>query len=81
MNIEESREMLFKEYFALQTKFDKIMPLYEFGYAMIQISTKMLMDNAPRHMVALETVRVATEEGIKWHVMERAEQQKGSNHV
>lgn len=78
MTIEEAREKLFKDFEALQAKYRDLIPIYEFGYAMIQISTKLLMDKAPRHMVALETIRVATEEGIKWHVKERAEQQKGS---
>lgn len=78
MSIEKVRELLLEDYADLRKKYEKLMPNYEFGYAMIQFSTKMLMDEAPRHMVALETVRVATEEGIKWHVLERAKQQKGS---
>lgn len=40
----------------------------------------MLMDNAPSHKLALETIRQATEEGIKWHVKECALNNKGSNH-
>lgn len=80
MNIEKAREELWQDYLALAEKFDQLMPGYEFGYALIQFSVKMLMDTAPRHKIALETIRVATEEGIKWHVEERALLNKGGNH-
>lgn len=56
------------------------MPIYEFGFGMIQFASKMLMDCAPRHKVALETIRVATEEGIKWHV-EELNKKEGKNNV
>ncbi len=80
MNIEESRRELWEDYQALLEKYSELMPCYEFGYALIQFSVKMLMDEAPRHKIALETIRVATEEGIKWHVEERAKQNRGPNH-
>lgn len=80
MNIEKAREEFWEDYLALAEKYSEIMPGYEFGYALIQFSVKMLMDEAPRHKIALETIRVATEEGIKWHVEERAQQNKGGNH-
>lgn len=70
MKIEEAREELFEDYLALAEKYKDLMPVYEFGFGMIQFASKMLMDCAPRHKVALETIRVATEEGIKWHVEE-----------
>lgn len=70
MKIEQAREELFEDYLALCEKYRDLMPVYEFGFAMIQFASKMLMDCAPRHKVALETIRVATEEGIKWHVEE-----------
>lgn len=73
MNIKEAREELWQDFLALGEKYSELMPNYEFGFAMIQFSTKMLMDCAPGHKVALETIRVATEEGIKWHVEECAE--------
>ena len=76
MNITEVRKELWEDYLSLAEKYDQIMPSYEFGFALIQFSTKMLMDQAPRHGVALETIRVATEEGIKWHVEERAEEKE-----
>ncbi len=76
MNIKHAVEELRQEYLALAKKYSQIMPCYEFGYAVIQLSVKMLMDEAPRHKIALETIRVATEEGIKWHVEERANQNK-----
>ena len=74
MDIEKARAELRKDYLALAEKFNKLMPMYEFNYALITFSVKMLMDLAPRHMVALETIRMATEEGIKWHVEGRAKQ-------
>ena len=70
-----------KDYIKISEKYNKLLPSYEFGYAMIMFSVKKLMDEAPRHKIALETIRVATEEGIKWHVEERAEQNRRSNHV
>lgn len=79
MDIEEAKRLLFEDYDKMLRRYEKVMPVYEFGYAMIQVSTKMLMDRAPRHMVALETVRVATEEGIKWHVTEKAKNKKGTS--
>lgn len=81
MDIGKARQDLYEDFLSLCEKFDKEMPAYELGYAMIQFSVKMLMDIAPRHGVALETIKVATEEGIKWHVEERAEQNQGANHV
>lgn len=69
------REELWEDYLALAEKYSDLLPAHEFGFALIQLSVKMLMDIAPRHMVALETIKIATEEGIKWHVEERA--QKG----
>lgn len=80
MKLEEAKKELWIDYLDLAEKFDQLMPSYEFGYSMIIFSTKMLMDIAPRHKIALETIRIATEEGIKWHVEERAEQNKGGNH-
>lgn len=71
-----AKEELWEDYLALAEKYSGIMAAHEFGFALIQLSVKMLMDLAPRHMVALETIRIATEEGIKWHVEERAQQQK-----
>lgn len=81
MKINEAREELWNDFLALAEKYDTLLPAHELGYALIQFSTKMLMDLAPRHKIALETIRVATEEGIKWHVDERAAQNKGTNHV
>ncbi len=80
MTVEEARKELYYDYLCLAEKFDQLLPSYEFGFCLIKISTKMLMDTAPRHKIALETIRIATEEGIKWHVEERAEQNKGPNH-
>lgn len=69
--MEEARMELWEDFLSLAEKYDQKMPGYEFGFAMIQYTTKMLMDIAPSHKVALETIRVATEEGIKWHMEER----------
>jgi len=76
----EARKELWEDYLALAEKYSELMPAHEFGYKLIEISVKMLMDIAPRHGVALETIKIATEEGIKWHVEERAQQNKGGNH-
>lgn len=62
---------LWEDYLALCEKYRHTMPVYEFGYQLIKFNTKMLMDTAPRHKVALDTIKTATEEGIKWHVEER----------
>lgn len=75
-----AKEELWEDYLALAEKYRDIMPMHDFGFGLIQLSVKMLMDLAPRHMVALETIRIATEEGIKWHVEERAKQNKRGNH-
>lgn len=79
MKIEKAREELWEDYLALAEKYNPMMPGYEFGFALIQFSVKMLMDTAPRHGVALETIKVATEEGIKWHVEERAQTKGGKS--
>ena len=70
MKLDEARQELFEDYLALCEKYKDLMPFYEFGFGMIQFASKMLMDCAPRHKVALKTIKVATEEGIKWHVEE-----------
>lgn len=75
----KAKEELWEDYLALAEKYTDLMPAHDFGFALIQLSVKMLMDLAPRHMVALETIRIATEEGIKWHVEERAKQGKGGH--
>ncbi len=80
MSIEDARKELWEDYLTLAEKYDQLMPAYEFGFALIQFTTKMLMDMAPKHGIALETIRVATEEGIKWHVEEGAEERKEGKH-
>ncbi len=72
----EGRKELWEDYLALAEKYNDIMPPHEFGFSLIQLSVKMLMDLAPRHGIALETIKLATEEGIKWHVEERAAKDK-----
>lgn len=74
MELNKALTELRKDYICLQSKYLAIMPNYEFGYALIRYAVKMLMDEAPRHGIALETIKVATEEGIKWHVEERVKQ-------
>ena len=71
----KAKEELWEDYLALSEKYSDLLPAHEFGFGLIQLSVKMLMDIAPRHGVALETIKIATEEGIKWHVEERS--QKG----
>lgn len=76
MSIEQTIKELKKDMEMLKSSYENRLPIYEFGYIGIGYLVKILMDSAPRHGVALETIKVATEEGIKWHVEERAEQTK-----
>lgn len=64
-------EELIADYAALEEKFGRLLPIHEFGYVLIRLAVKRLMDEAPRHMVALETIKTATEAGIKQHVEEK----------
>ena len=73
--IETARHELFNDYLDLCEKYQEALPVYEFGFAMIQFASKMLMDTAPRHQVALDTIKAATEEGIKWHVEQKQEKE------
>jgi len=72
---------LFEDFENIKEKYMNVMKSHELAYLLIQLSVKMLMDIAPRHKIALETIRVATEEGIKWHVEERTKQKRGPNHA
>ncbi len=69
---ENSREDLWQDFLAVCEKYDMLLPAHEISYLLIEASVKMLMDIAPRHGIALETIKTATEEGIKWHVEERS---------
>lgn len=80
MKEKTNKELLWEDYVKLKDRHSILIPCYEFGYSLIQWNVKMLMDNAPNHKLALETIRQATEEGIKWHVKEYALNNKGSNH-
>jgi hypothetical protein len=66
--VNNTREWLWQEFKKLHETYGND---HQLGYHMIEFSVKMLMDLAPRHKIALETIRIATEEGIKWHVEER----------
>ena len=74
----EAKRELWEDYFALAEKYSELLPAHDFCFALIQLSVKTLMDLAPRHGVALETIKIATEEGIKWHVEERAKEGKNN---
>ncbi len=76
MKTEEANKELWEDYLSLAEKYNDLMPCYEFGFSLIRFTVKMLMDTAPRHGIALETIKVATEEGIKWHVEERAKEKE-----
>lgn len=69
--LEKHKEALWDDYIELCHKYRDLMEIYEFGYSMVMFNTKLIMDSAPRHRVALETIRVATEDGIRWHVEEK----------
>jgi hypothetical protein len=56
---------------ALVKKYQEKIGLERVHYALIMLSAKRLFDLAPRHRMALEAIRVAVEEGIKWHVEEK----------
>jgi len=75
-NINQTIKELKKDLELLRATYADRLPVYEFGYVGIGFLVKLIMDAAPRHGVALETIKVATEEGIKWHVEERAKQNK-----
>ncbi len=68
MKQNNAKKQLFEDYKALCERYKKEMAIYEFGFSLVQFATKTLMDSAPTHGVALETIKVATEEGIRWHV-------------
>lgn len=69
--IGEAREQLWEDYLSLCDKYKDLLPVYEVGFALIQFNVKMLLDCAPRHLVAIDTVRAATESGIMWHVEDK----------
>jgi hypothetical protein len=71
MNKEKIHAELWHEYLELVDKYGEHMPCYEIGYMLIEFNVKMLMDMAPSHKIALETIKIATESGIKWHVEEK----------
>jgi len=64
---DNARDDLFEDFLALGEKYDDKMPIYEFGYALIQFASKMLMDCAPRYQVGLDTIQAGVESGIEWH--------------
>lgn len=65
---------------ALIDKHSSILPKHRLGYELIKLSVKMLMDLAPRHKIAIDTIRMATDEGLMWHVEERKDQNKGRHY-
>ncbi len=68
--MDNTRQQLWNEFQKLKTTYGDD---HQLGYHLIEFSVKTLMDLAPRHKIALETIRIATEEGIKWHVEERGD--------
>ena len=71
MNKQPEIERLLQDYENLLQKYEGILKAQEFAFSMLQFATKTLMDLAPRHKVALKTIALATEEGIRWHVEEK----------
>lgn len=72
-NIEQAINELWQDYLALIENYKDKLPGYEIGYALIRFSTRMLMDIAPTHQLASETIEAAIEQGIKWHMQEKME--------
>ena len=70
--IEEIQE----DFNALIEKYSELLPAYEIGFELISLSVKHLMDIAPKHKIALETIKLATEEGIKLHVAQKTKEIK-----
>lgn len=64
-----------EDFNALIEKYSELLPAYQLSFELISLSVKHLMDIAPKHKVALETIKIATEEGIRIHV----EQKKGKS--
>lgn len=59
---------LYKDYLELIEKHSQHMPAYAVNYNLIKLAVKQLLDESPRHRIALETIKLATEDGIKCHV-------------
>lgn len=72
----EAHEELKEDLFALIEKYSSMLPKYQLGYDLIKLSVKLLMDVAPKHKIAIDTIRMATDAGLMWHVEERKEQNK-----
>jgi hypothetical protein len=68
MNNKEDLTELWQDFLDLVEKYQNRMSGQAFGYAMIKYNTKLILDIAPTHAVAHETIKFATEEGIMWHV-------------
>ena len=69
------REELIEDYNALKDKYIDILEAHELCFALIQLSVKTLMDIAPRHGIAMETVKLATEAGINWHIEQNSKKE------
>jgi hypothetical protein len=61
-------EKLHQDYLDLCDSYKDEMPVYEFGFGMIRIVSKMLFDCAPSRETALETIRMGINEGLNWHI-------------
>ena len=62
------RKELWDEYLRLAKKFCKRASAEEFGEALIEFTTKMLMDTQTSRKKALDTINIAVKDGIWWHL-------------
>lgn len=67
MNIDHAIDNLWEDYLTLAEKHSENMPPYEFGYALIRFSTKLLLDTAPNEERAMEVINLAIESGKDFH--------------
>jgi hypothetical protein len=64
---EDVNERLFHGYIYLCESYQDDVPIYEFGFSMIRIVSRMLFDSAPNCKAALDAIQAAVAEGLKWH--------------
>jgi hypothetical protein len=74
--LEDSLHKLWHDYLELAESYSNEMQVYEFGFAMIKYTSKMIFDCAPGYDLAYKTILAGIAEGNKMHT-EHAEQQQG----
>jgi len=65
--LEEAHKELYGAYLQLCKQFEEKMPVWEFGFGLIRLASKMLLDSAPSHDTAFNTISRAVHEAEKWY--------------